>query len=197
MKRYVKRISILITFILIVFLGFKLDLISLGSFFSNQEEKNAAIITERIEKLCNLSTVKYNYQEVLDYTDTVKFGEMELPFGMGEKKVLITYRAYVTGGCKLIKLEKASGDHIKVYLGKGQVLDNVLELDSINIYDVQQGIFNKFSIGDDTVLINEDMQKYAEENKKEIISSAEKNAAEMVKSFLQALGYKNIEVIFQ
>lgn len=196
-KRYIKRISILLVLVLIIFLGLKLDIINFGSFFSNQEEKNSAIITERIEKLCNLSTVKYNYQEIIDYSNTVKMGEIKLPFGIGEKKILITYRAHVTGGCQFINLEEASDEQIKVYLGKGQILDNVLELDSINIYDVQQGIFNKFSIGDDTVLINEDMKKYVEENKEEIISSAESNAAELVKSFLQTLGYKNIEVIFQ
>jgi hypothetical protein len=199
MKGYIKRISILLTLILIILLVLKVDLFNLrGIFsFSNQEEKNSAIITERIEKLCNLSTVKYNYQEILDYSNTVKLGEMELPFGMGEKKVLITYRAHATGGCQFIKLEEVSKEYVKVYLGKGQVLDNVLELDSINIYDIQQGIFNKFNIGDDTALINEDMKKYIEENKEEIISSAEKNADELIRSFLQTLGYKNIEVIFQ
>jgi hypothetical protein len=197
MKGYIKRASILISLVLIVFLAFKFDLINLGSFFSNQEEKNSAIITERIEKLCNLATVKYNYQKILDYSNTVKLGEMKLPFGIGEKKILITYRAHVTGGCRFTKLEKVDDEHVRVYLGKGQILDNVLEMDSINIYDVQQGIFNKFSIGDDTTLINEDMKKYVEENKAEIISSAENNASELVKNFLQTLEYSNIEVIFQ
>lgn len=199
MKGYIKRISILLTLILIIFLGFRFNLFNLGSSFSfhNQEEKNSAIITERIEKLCNLSTVKYNYQEILDYSNTVKLGKIELPFGMGEKKVLITYRAHVTGGCQFIRLEEVSEEYVKVYLGKGQILDNVLELDSINIYDIQQGIFNKFSIGDDTALIDEDMNKYIEENKEEITSSAEKNADELIKSFLQTSGYKNIEVIFE
>ena len=199
MKGLIKWTSILLILILIFLLGFKVDLFNLDSTFtfSNQEEKDSILISERIEKLCNLATVKYNYQEIMDYSNTVKLGEMELPFGMGEKKVLITYRAHVTGGCQLIRLEKISDGHIKVYLGKGQVLDNVLELDSINIYDIQQGIFNKFNIGDDTVLINEDMKKYIEENKTAIIASAEGNAEELIKSFLQTLGFEDIEVIFQ
>jgi len=144
-----------------------------------------------------LSTVKYRYQEILEYSNTVKLGEMKLPFGLGDKKVLITYRAYANGGCRFIKLEEASEESIKVYLGKGQILDNVLDLDSVNIYDVQQGIFNRFNIGDDIVLINEDMKKYIEENKEEIISSAEKNAGELIENFLQTLGYTSIEVIFE
>lgn len=199
MRGYIKRISILLIIILIIFLGFRFDWLNLRSSFSfsKQEEKNSAIITERIEVLCNLSTVKYNYQEILDYSDIVKLGKIELPFGFGEKKVLITYRAYINGGCKFIKLEEVNEEYLKVYLGKGQILDNVLELDSINIYDIQEGIFNKFNIDDDTDLINEDMKKYAEENREEIISSAEENADELVKTFLRTLGYKEIEIIFQ
>jgi len=199
MRDYIKRMSILIIIIFVTFLGFKFDLIRFGSgiSFSSQEEKSSAIITEKIEMLCNLSTVRYNYQEILDYSDIVKFGKMELPFGLGEKKVLITYRAYINGGCQFISLEEVSEEHIRVYLGKGRVLDNVLQLDSINIYDMQEGIFNKFNINDDTVLINEDMKKYEEENREEITGKAEENADEMIKNFLQTLGYKNIEIIFQ
>jgi acetyltransferase-like isoleucine patch superfamily enzyme len=199
MRGYIKRMSILLIIILIIFLGFKFDLISFGSWisFSNQEEKSSAIITEKIEILCNLSTVKYNYQEILDYSDIVKLGKMKLPFGLGEKKALITYRAYINGGCQFTKLEEVSEEQVKVYLGKGRILDNVLQLDSVNIYDIQEGIFNKFNIDDDTVLINADMKKYEEENREEITRKAEENAGKMVKSFLQTLGYKDIEIIFQ
>lgn len=199
MKGYMKWTSILLIIILFIFFGFKLGMFNLDSTFtfSNQEKKDSMLITERIENLCNLATVKYNYQEILDYSNTVKLGEMQLPFGMGEKKVLITYRAHVTGGCQLKRLEQVSAAHVKVYLGQGQVLDNVLELDSINIYDIQQGIFNKFNMGEDTALINEDMKVYVEEHRAEISSAAEKNAEELITSFLQTLEYENIEFVFE
>jgi len=199
MKGYIKWTAILLALILVTFTGFKLGLFgSEGIFsFSEREQKDSVLITERIEKLCSIAAVKYNYQEILDYSNTVKLGEVELPFGMGEKKVLITYRAHVTAGCRLIKLEESGEGGIKVYLGEGQILDNVLELDSINIYDIQQGMFNKFSIGDDTKLINEDMKRYAEENRNEISRTAEENVRELIRGFLQSLGYENIEFVFQ
>lgn len=199
MKGYIKWTAILLALILVALIGFKLGLFDLDSTFtfSGQEDKNSVLITERIEKLCSLASVKYNYQEILDYSNTVKLGEMKLPFGMGEKKVLITYRAYINAGCRLIRFERISDGNIRVYLGEGQLLDNVLELDSINIYDIQQGLFNKFNIGEDTALINEDMKKYAEENREKIRRAAEKNAEELIKSFLQTLDYENIEVVFQ
>lgn len=195
----IKKISVLLILILVFFLIFKFNILNIGSTFSlsHEEEKDSTIITEKIEKLCNLSTVKYNYQEIVDYSDKMKLGETELPFAIGGKKILLTYRAYINGGCQFIKLEKVSEEHAKVYLSKGQIIDNVLVLESVNIYDVQQGIFNKFNLGDDTSLINEDMKKYAEANKAEIISNAEKNTEELVKSFLETLGYINTEIIFQ
>ena len=197
MAGYIKKISIFIVLILI--LSFMLILFNMRDLvsFSHQEEKNSTIITEKIEKLSNLATVKYNYQEIVDYSDIIKFGEIKLPFSIGGKKILITYRAYVNGGCQFIKLEEVSEEHIKVYLSKGQIFDNVLVLDSVNVYDMQQGIFNKFNIEDNIALINEDMQKYIEANKEEIISSAENNAEELLKSFLQTLGYIKVEIVFQ
>lgn len=198
MKGYLKWTSLLLTLLLIFFVGLKFGWFDTDSTFGfdHKEQKDSAIITERVENLCNLATIKYNYQEILNYSDSVKLGEMELPFGMGEKKALITYRAHVTGGCKFISLEKQSDSQVKVHLGEGQILDNVLELDSINIYDMQQGMFNKFNMGDDTVLINEDMKKYAEENRKEITAAAEENAAGLIRGFLESLGFESVEIVF-
>ncbi|MGI6225862.1 MAG: DUF4230 domain-containing protein [Peptococcales bacterium] len=197
MKNYITKVIIFVNIILLVSFGvILLNMQGLVS-FSHQEEKNSTILLEKVEDLSNLATVKYNYHEIVDYSDIIKFGEMNLPFSLGGKKILITYRAYVNGGCEFIDLEEVSQDYIKVYLSKGQIFDNVLILDSVNIYDMQEGIFNKFKIIDDTSLINENMQKYLEENKEEIILSAEKNAEKILTNFLQTLGYTSIEIIFQ
>jgi hypothetical protein len=196
-KNYITKVIIFVNIILLVSFGvILLNMQGLVS-FSHQEEKNSTILLEKVEDLSNLATVKYNYHEIVDYSDIIKFGEMNLPFSLGGKKILITYRAYVNGGCEFIDLEEVSQDYIKVYLSKGQIFDNVLILDSVNIYDMQEGIFNKFKIIDDTSLINENMQKYLEENKEEIILSAEKNAEKILTNFLQTLGYTSIEIIFQ
>ena len=183
----------LVTFALAVFVFNMTNLFS----FSHDERKDSLIMTERIEKLCSLATVRYSYQEILNYADVLNFGGTTLPFNLGTKKILIIYQAYANGGCNLIRSEKVNDQSIKVYLSKGEILDNVLVLDSVEIYDVQEGIFNKFNPGDDITLINQDMKAYADENKAEIIRAAEKNAAEIVAGFLEGLGYVNTEVVFQ
>ncbi len=186
-------LTILLIFAVLVMLYNLTDLFS----FNHNEEKNSMIITERIEKLCELATVRYNYQEILDYSDALQFGNTELPFNLGKKKTLIIYQAYINGGCKLIDFEKTDNGSVKIQLSKGQILDNVLVLDSVNIYDVQQDIFNKFNIGDDMVLINEDMKQYAAENENEIVRTAEENATELITGFMQSLGYNSTEIVFQ
>ena len=193
MKWFDIMTTALVTFVLAVFVFNATNLFS----FSHDERKDSLIMTERIEKLCSLATVRYNYQEILDYADVINFGGTKLPFNLGAKKILIVYQAYVKGGCQLIRTEKVNDRNIKVYLSRGEILDNVLVLDSVQIYDVQEGIFNKFNPGDDITLINQDMKAYAEENKAEIIRTAEKNAEEIVIGFLEGLGYANTEVVFQ
>ena len=197
MRTYLKKAIVILNIILLISIGvILLDMQRLVS-FSHQEEKNSFILVEKVEDISNLATIKYNYHEIVDYSDIVKFGELNLPFSLGGKKILITYQAYVNGGCEFIALEEVSQDYVKVYLSRGKILDNVLVLDSVNIYDVQEGIFNKFKIEDDTALINEDMQKYLEKNKEEIILSAEKNAKKLLTNFLQTLGYINVDIIFK
>ncbi|MEL7565925.1 MAG: DUF4230 domain-containing protein [Dehalobacterium sp.] len=198
MSVIIKRTSILLGLIIILIIIFKLDLLDIGKTFSIslEDEKDTTVITEKIEQLCTLATVKYHYHEIMTYSNNMKLGEMELPFIIGGKKMLITYRAYVNGGSQFIGFEEVAEDHAKVYLSKGQILDNVLDLDSVNVYDVQQGIFNKFNLNDDTILIKNDMDEYVEANKEEIIKTAERNAEELIKGFMESLGYMNTEIIF-
>ncbi len=192
-KRWLCPILIIVLIFAVLVMFYNLtDLFS----FNHNEEKHSMIITERIEKLCDLATVRYNYQEILDYSDALQFGNTELPF-IGKKKILIIYQSYINGGCKLIDFEKVDKDSVRIQLSKGQILDNVLVLDSVNIYDVQQDIFNKFNIGDDMVLINEDMKKYAAENEEKIVRTAEENAAELITGFMQSLGYSSTEIVFR
>jgi hypothetical protein len=110
---------------------------------------------------------------------------------------LISYRAYLNGGCELIEVEESGENSVTVTLGKGKILDNVLELDSLRIYDVQNGIFNRFNIEDDTALIKEDMKRYEEEVKVEVAVSAETNATAIMESFLSSLGYEEVTIRFQ
>lgn len=198
MFNFLKKITIILALILVLIAVIRFDILDFNKTFSIslEEEKDATVITEKIEQLCILATVKYHYHEIMTYSDSVKLGEMELPFIIGGKKMLVSYRAYVNGGSEFIKIEEVSEDQVKVYLSKGRILDNVLVLDSVNIYDVQQGIFNKFNLEDDTALIKDDMDKYVEENKEEIIKAAEKNATELIQGFMETLGYTNTEIIF-
>jgi len=194
------RGSVLIIALLLgLFMVVKYNWLNLGSFLSltQDAEKDSTIITERVEKLCELATVKYNYQGIVSFSESTKIGELELPEILGGKKVLLTYRAYLKGGCQLREMTITNDQIMRVVLSPGEILDNVLVLDSLNIYDVQEGIFNKFEIQADTDLVNADMEQYAAEKRAEIVKDAENNAAAIIRGFLESINYQDVEIVFE
>ncbi|PKM85629.1 MAG: hypothetical protein CVU86_00905 [Firmicutes bacterium HGW-Firmicutes-11] len=199
-----KRIKNAITIALVVIVVFTAVLFATGVVditgpFSSSHDKDtrSMLLTERIEAVSNLATVQFHYQEILEHTDSLNLGDWKLPFGWGDKKILISYRAYLNGGCKLLGVEETGENGVTVTLGKGEIFDNVLDLDSLRIYDVQNGIFNRFDIADDTSLIKEDMKRYEEEVRVEVAATAETNAKAIMDNFLSSLGYEDITVRFQ
>lgn len=191
--------AVLAVIVLLVAVLFATGVLDITGPFSSSRDKEtrSMLLTERIEAVSNLATVQYHYQEILEHTDSLNLGDWKIPFGWGDKKILISYRAYLNGGCELIEVEELGENGVMVTLGKGQILDNVLDLDSLRIYDVQNGIFNRFNVEDDTALIKEDMKRYEEEVKTEVAASAETNATAIMESFLSSLGYEEITIRFQ
>lgn len=163
-----------------------------GIKFGSLAKSDSTIITERIEKLCNLATVKYNYADIASMKKASTIFDVEIP--LTEKKFLIKFNAYINAGCSLQKFEKVNRDTVKVTLNKGRILDNVLVIDSVYEYDSTQSIFNKLSFEDYKVEINTQMKKYEEQNKEEIIKNAENNARIIITDFMKSLGYKNVDI---
>lgn len=160
----------------------------------SQKETRSMLLLERVEEVRALATVRFHYQEILEHSDILDVAGLELPFGLGEKKILISYRAYLNGGCDLLSVEETGENGVSVVLGKGRVMDNVLVLDSLRIYDVQNGLFNRFEIDDDTKLVDADMKRYEEEVRAEVAEAAETNAKQMLEGFLLSLGYDAVSV---
>lgn len=188
---FIKTVIILVLSIVSLFFISK---ITGGIKFGSVAQSDSTIITERIEKLCNLATVKYNYVDIASMKKASTFFDIEVP--LTEKRFLIKFNAYINAGCDLQRFEKVNRDTVKIILSKGKVLDNVLLIDSVYEYDSTQSIFNKLSFEDYKGEINAQMKKYEEQNKEEIIQNAEKNAKMIITDFMKSLGYKNVEVQF-
>ena len=102
-------------------------------------------IEEQLSKILELSTVKYNYTNVVSYKDSRKLSGLNLPFT--SKSFLIKYDGYIKAGVDLNTVETEITDtkSIKMTLDKPKVFDNVIIEEEVYVYDEKDSIFNKLS----------------------------------------------------
>lgn len=62
----------------------------------NHTTFDSTVIIEKIDKICELSAVKYYYSNVVAYKDNKKLKDFDLPFT--QKAFLIKYDGYIKAG---------------------------------------------------------------------------------------------------
>ncbi|MCB5558925.1 DUF4230 domain-containing protein [Anaerosalibacter bizertensis] len=155
-------------------------------------------IEEEISKLLDLSTVKYNYTNVVAYKDKKKFNGLNMPFT--NKGFLIKYSGYIKAGVDLKSAEIDVKDlkNVEIKLDKPKVLDNVINEEDSYVYDEKESVFNQLKLKDlYDVLVKEKENMEKEVIKKGILTEAEKNTKEILTSFLKNLGFKNVKIVFK
>ncbi|MBU5438568.1 DUF4230 domain-containing protein [Tissierella sp. MSJ-40] len=188
-KRYL--ILVLVTVISGVFLYSKLSIKKNVSLLSNTVE-------EKVLKLLEMSTVKYNYTNVVAYKDNKQLNGFNVPFS--NKSFLIKYSGYIKAGVDLNTVEINVKDKktVELILDKPTVFDNVIVEEDVYIYDERDSVFNKLSFKDlYEVLIEEKKNMEKEVIEKGLLNDAEKNAREILDSLLEGMGFENIEIKFR
>ena len=190
-----KKIGIILLILLAVAL-------SLVIYFKVTSARETSILSETIEekvsKIVELSTVKYSYTNVAAYKDRKKMSGANLPFT--EKRFLIKYNGYIKAGVdlKAIEVNLKDKETIEVTLPKPVIFDNVINEDDIYIYDEKDTIFNNLSLNDLYDVLKEEKQKTETEViDKGLLNEAQKNANEILLTFLEDMGFKNIKVTFK
>lgn len=158
----------------------------LGRFRGNQQQiivKESSVLLERIEKVFKVVLAEGHFSEIYDYND-----KKELIFGLksGAKKALIVAKAKVLVGFDFAKVK------IKRIEGKRQLViehlpdPEVLSIDSdYTIYDIDQGLFNKFNKDEYTKLLSDAKQTI---HNKAVASELPKVANRQVHVLLNQLG---------
>lgn len=179
-------------------------LIAVGVFFfiKNGRAKKVSMLSDTVEeevsKIVELSTIKYNYTDVISYKDNKTFREMNLPFT--KKSFLIKYSGYIKAGMDLENVEVyvKDKDSVEIKLGKPKILDNVINEEDVYVYDEKESVFNKLKIEDVyDVLAKEKKKTEKEIIEKGFLNEAEKNGEKMLRSFLQSMGFEEIKIIFK
>lgn len=166
--------------------------------FKKQVELLSNTIEEQLSKVLELSTVKYNYTNVVSYKDNKQFSGLNLPFT--NKSFLIKYSGYIKAGVDLKTVETEIIDlkTVKIILDKPKVFDNVIIEEEVYIYDEKSSVFNKLSFEDLYDVLIEEKQKVEKEViDKGLLNDAQENTKDVLSSFLKGLGFENIEIIFR
>lgn len=164
----------------------------------NQKSLDSTVIIERIDKICELSVVKYYYSNVVAYKDNKKLKDFDLPFT--QKAFLIKYDGYIKAGIDASSIHVVYNEDksIKLMIEKSKILDHVIDEKSVVVYDEKSSIFNGLSIND--VFSQIISEKTSIENKldeKGFLNEADNNLKTFLEEMLKDLGYEGIEILFE
>ncbi len=152
-------------------------------------------IEEQIDKIADLTTLKYRRTDSAQFKEDKKklFDKLEVPFT--DKSLLVQYDAVVKLGTDLDNMSiDVDGDTIKVELSPCEVRDIYIVEDSWKYLDQTSYIFNPLKPEDDSELhkiaISNVRDAVAAEN---LVEIANKNAIEEIESML-GIAYPDAEI---
>lgn len=191
----VKNILLIALIILLIILGFfgvrKLSV-----------DKNITLLStnieEKVSKLIELSTIKYNYTNVVEYDNKMQVNGMNIPFT--NKKFILKYSGYIKAGIDLttIDVKVKDKDTINVKMDKAEIFENVISEEDVYFYDERDSVFNKLSFKDLYSVLIEEKEKMKEEvMEKGILNDAQENGSEIIYSLLEGMGFKNIKIEYK
>lgn len=118
--------------------------------------KESVVLLERIERVFKVVLAEGHFSEIYDYND-----QKEVLFGLmaGSKKALIVARAKVLVGYDFSKVKINWIEGKRRMVIEAMPEPEILSIDSdYNIYDIDQGLFNKFNKEEYTKLLSDAKQ---------------------------------------
>lgn len=197
MKRIkeVKNILLIALIIGIIVLGF----IGVKKFSVNKDiTLLSSNIEEKVSRLVELSTIKYNYTNVVEYDDKMQVNGMNIPFT--SKKFILKYSGYIKAGIDLTTVDTKiiDKDTIIIRMDEAEIFENVISEEDVYFFDERDSVFNKLSFKDlYSVLIDEKEKMKDEVIEKGILNDAQENGKEIVYSLLEGMGFKNITIEYK
>lgn len=187
---------------LIIVMAIILVVLGIISYNKLSLNRNTDLLSSRVEenivKLVELSTIKYNYTNIVEYKDNMKLKQLNIPFT--NKRFIVKYSGYIKAGMDLdtVEIQLKDKDTIEILINKPKIIDNIISEEDVYFFDEKESIFNKLSYDDLYSVLIEEKEKMKEESiEKGLLNDAEKNGEEIIKSLLESMGFKNIKVKFK
>lgn len=131
-----------------------------GGLFKNQEKVSSEIVKNQILSVKELTTLKYKYTNVGSFENQSEFYGMRLPFT--HKKFIISYDGEVNAGINLEEAEVLLNDQdkkISIRLPKSEILNHIIDENSLTVFDEKNALFNKLEIKDFSNFRKDEMKK--------------------------------------
>jgi len=158
MKKTEKWILRLLLLVAIVFVSYFLGM--KGGVLNSKTKVSSDIIKNQILSVKELTTLKYKYTNVGSFENQSGFYGMKLPFT--QKKFIISYDGEVNAGINLEEAKVSLNDEtkkIEIEIPKAEILNHVIDEDSLTIFDEKNSIFNQLEIKDFSDFRKDEMRK--------------------------------------
>lgn len=193
-KNFKNKVIVILIIALIIVAAFAYNKMSID----RQTNLLSNTIEEQINNIVELSTVKYNYTNIVEYDDTLQFRNLKLPFT--NKNFIVKYDGYIKAGIDLdtIDIDVKDMDNINISMSKPKILENVISEEDVYFYNEKDSVFNKLKFDDLYEVLIEEKEKMREEiTEKGILNDAEKNGEKIIVSLLSGMGFENINISFK
>lgn len=130
-----------VTIVLCSIIVLLLFLLSFNWSIHHDNSNNVDLIFERLVNSNELTTVKYNYSNVLSIKDNLKFKDINIPFT--ERVIILKYDGHIKAGVDLDKGKiKIHGKTLTITLPNATILDNIINEEDIKVLNEKDNIFN-------------------------------------------------------
>lgn len=160
-------------------------------------ETFSSSVAESVSQILQLSTLEYNYTDVVTHKESSKFKDLTIPFT--EKRFMIKYTGYLKAGSDLSNIEIDTPDPktIHVTINPAKITDNVINEEDIYVYDEKGSVFNQLKIAD----VYEVMVEQKEKTEAQIIQDgfleeADQRSKDLMTELLKAMNFENIVIRF-
>lgn len=158
------------------------------------EKYSSSVVLNKVVHIQELALVKHNYNGVIGYNEFLKFLNINVP--LTEKHFLLKYNGYIKAGVNFSKIVvSVNGNAVHVIMPKAEILDVVIDENSLHIYNESDNAFNPIRISD----YNDALKKEKETMRNNALSQgilrdANQQAKLVITALLQEMGFKEITV---
>ncbi len=148
---------------------------------------NVSVLTEKIQALGELVTVEYIYTDATTYSAASQLFGFTVP--LTEKNFVIKWDGSIKAGIEFSQLKVDVDDEEKIItitMPEAHIASNEPNLDTFEVLNEKDGLFNNVTITDTMSALNEAQELMAERAiDKGLLETAESNAQTLISQFLK------------